>query len=453
MSDNLKATGKTFRILSEFSVPALIKLCVQEMSSPTPGFDWLYIDGSHEADDTLLDGELAWRLAKKDAIFIFDDYRWNREPEESAHHPRRGIDAFLDLHRGEYQQLSGESQYQVVLKKSSDMRIGFLVPDKVDRGLDLAEAFGYGINVALAIDAAYAMPAAVTLHSLVDNTSGRISIYIVDCGLSSEDKDRLEGSIPTDRRRGDVTLMFVVSKGMGGATWAKLDIHNVVPAQRVLYLDADTLVRSSLKVLWNTDLRGKAIAAVPDVGHPMGHDNIRRAPYFNAGVLLMDLAKVRSRSNGLGDLARTMESARYQEQDVLNVHFADDWISLHLKWNAQGLGTYAMYPAAEKTHLDLKEMDEPSIVHFTGRVHPRMGDVLNPYVQPPTSKPWGYAGAPGHPYEREWWSVLERTRWNDELLRDAWKKDCQAAKMEAIQEGILGFHERVAAHTNTMRGL
>jgi len=49
----------------------------------------------------MLDGELAWRLARKYAIIVFDDYHLDRGPEDSIHHPKRGIDAFLLLHQGD----------------------------------------------------------------------------------------------------------------------------------------------------------------------------------------------------------------------------------------------------------------------------------------------------------------------------------------------------------------
>lgn len=71
---NLTLAGGKFRVLDEFSVPGLMMLLEEEMLSETPGFDWIYIDGSHEASDTLLDGELVWRLARKGSIVIFDDY-------------------------------------------------------------------------------------------------------------------------------------------------------------------------------------------------------------------------------------------------------------------------------------------------------------------------------------------------------------------------------------------
>ena len=107
---NLALAGGCFRIKDMFSVPALMDVLVEEMSAAEPGFDWVYVDGSHEADDTFLDGESAWRLARKGAVFIFDDYHWDTQPQDSRLHPKRGIDAFLGLHAGEYLKFSEEGQ-------------------------------------------------------------------------------------------------------------------------------------------------------------------------------------------------------------------------------------------------------------------------------------------------------------------------------------------------------
>jgi lipopolysaccharide biosynthesis glycosyltransferase len=70
-------------------------------------------------------------------------------------------------------------------------------------------------------------------------------------------------------------------------------------SDRILYLDADTLVRGSLEPLLSLPMGGRPAAAVRDriigtVSHPQGLPNWRDlelapdAPYFNAGVLLID---------------------------------------------------------------------------------------------------------------------------------------------------------------------
>jgi len=64
-------------------------------------------------------------------------------------------------------------------------------------------------------------------------------------------------------------------------------------------------------------------------------------------------------------------------------------------------GTYADAPARGRQTLNQEELLNPSIVHFTGPLHPTLAVVLDSYVQPYTSKPWGYAGAPGNPYKEE----------------------------------------------------
>ncbi|KZT12679.1 glycosyltransferase family 8 protein [Laetiporus sulphureus 93-53] len=442
ITHNLSLTGKPFRILDDFSVPALMMLLQEEMSSAHPGFDWIYIDGSHEADDTFLDGELAWRLARQGAIMIFDDYHWDKEPEDSIHHPKRGIDAFMTLHAGEFELLTSHTQYQVVLRKSCDMRIGFLVKGNADHGLD--SALGYGVHVVLTIDSPYAMAAAVTIRSAIAHTSGRLTIYVINAGLTEEDKDRIRASAPVQR---EATIVFLSLPKDSFARaesmiWAKIDMIPALPVERVLYLDADLLVRGDLRELWDTDLQGRSLAAVTDVGYPRGHKGPKR-PYFNAGVLLMDLAKIRGNMDALRTTMDGMTTSRFRDQDALNVHFDDDWVPLSLKWNAQGLGTYAELPSADRTTISLAEMHDPRIVHFTGPVSPEMEKVLNPYVQPYTAKPWGYAGAPGHPYQEEWWKMLEGTAWKGWRQSDEYCASCVQERDNAMRAACDRFRQRV----------
>ncbi|PPQ86581.1 hypothetical protein CVT25_006187 [Psilocybe cyanescens] len=398
INQNLALTGQKYRILPQFSVPALMEVLSEET-----------------ADDTMLDGELVWRLARKGAIIIFDDYHWDKEPEDSMHHPKRGIDAFLTLHQGEYERLTDESDYQVVLRKLTDMRIGFLLGTKVEDGV-INEAMEYGINVALTVDSAYVMGAAdkCKLEQILVGHGDRVTLRFLD--------------LPHDG----------LAKEMG-PVWAKLDMFDILPVERVLYLDADVLVRKSISALRDTDLNGRNVAAVPDVGHPMGHDGIERRPYFSAGVILIDLAGARVNICALKQLGKSMKNAKYCDQDALNAHFANDWVSLDLKWNAQGLGTYARHSSDDRKGLCLETMADPHVVHFTGPVHPTLVEILNPYVQPPTAKPWGYIGSPGHPYQEEWWVSLRKTAWKEVKSSDEWNNIVEDQKKAAIDVATCNF--------------
>lgn len=230
-----------------------------------------------------------------------------------------------------------------------------------------------------------------------------------------------------------------------GPVWAKVDMLWILPVERALYLDSDVLVRGDLRPLWETDLQGKMVGAVTDVGYPLGHENMARQPYFNAGVLLMDLAKIRGSIDGAKGLASKMREAKFRDQDFLNTQFANEWIPLPLQWNAQGLGTYAGLPSKDRDLLCLDDMNDPHIVHFTGPINPGLVEVLNPYLQPCTAKPWGFIGAPGHPYAEEWWQVQERTAWSGMRASDQYRRLQEQNKEEAVRVAIQQFQEKVTS--------
>ena len=426
---NLSLTGRPFRLIEKFSVPGLMTLLEEAIKGETAGFDWLYIDGSHRADDTLLDAELAWRLANEGAIIIFDDYLWDFLPQDSPYHPKSGIDAFMMLHKNEIEVIS--SGYQMVIRKKQKMRIGFLIEssEPVDIG---GYAYYHNPIVALVVDASYAMPATVTIRSIAKHSSRVVTFYIIDCGLGADDKERIMSSIAEDP---NVCLMFIPlndhSLGVSlGSAWAKIDLVDLLPVERVLYIDADVLARGDIGRLWDTDLDGKLLGACPDVGFPLGHEKIERGPYFNSGVLLMDLARIRGEAQKLRDVAKSMLPPKFVEQDALNIHFRGAWKPLNLEWNAQGLGTYAEHRTPDRETIDLNQMDNPILVHFTGPVSPSLLSVLNPHVQPCVSKPWGYAKAQGHPYAEEWWIALKETPWSKWVESEEYRawQDSERAK-------------------------
>ncbi len=66
---------------------------------PLGRYDFVSIDGSHQAADVLSDAVLSWSLVKQDGLVCFDDYEWwiDAAPERS---PKLAIDAFLATMRG-----------------------------------------------------------------------------------------------------------------------------------------------------------------------------------------------------------------------------------------------------------------------------------------------------------------------------------------------------------------
>ena len=302
------------------------------------------------------------------------------------------------------------------------------------------------IQIAITFDTTYAMPGSVTLRSAITHTTGRISFYIVDCGLTTSDRERLQEVASGNE---NVRLQFVRLPEGGlttmGPVWAKIDMLDVLAHRldRLLYLDADLLVRDDLRKLWDTDLSGHPLAAVLDVGIPMGHSGVERGPFLNAGVLLLDLVKIRERLGDLTSIARARKYSLQKDEDALNEHFRREWLSLSLRWNAQGLGTYADWPSDDRTVLDLTQMVDPGIVHFMGPVNPTMEAVMDHRRQPYPAKPWGYAGAPGHPYVEEWWAVVDQTPWKGWRTSKEYAVYCAKKEEDAIQAGMEAFRRRV----------
>lgn len=82
-------------------------------------FDVIYIDGSHTADDVLLDATLCWDLLKPGGLMIFDDYAWpgrrGAEPLPEELRPQLAIDAFITANR--YAIEIVHRDYQVIVRK------------------------------------------------------------------------------------------------------------------------------------------------------------------------------------------------------------------------------------------------------------------------------------------------------------------------------------------------
>jgi len=217
----------------------------------------------------------------------------------------------------------------------------------------------------------------------------------------------------------------------------RLRLGEVLPADvdRVLYLDADIVVRNSLGALWTVDLGDSILAAVRDpvlgwFGSPNNvdwrHFGIDpAAPYFNAGIMLIDLDAWRRDDFG----SRTVELVTSHpfldaDQGALNVAAVDRWVRLPPHWNLQG-----GHLRSEQSHawvveptdaLDLA-LQTPSIVHYNGGKWRRPWEDRLPLPQPPV-----------HPMRQLWFEDLDRTAWA------GWRPvERRASRMSGISRRIV----------------
>lgn len=87
-------------------------------------YDFIYIDASHRADDTLVDAYFAHRLLKPGGILIFDDFGW-KDPKDLSpiNSPELGIKMFYQLYQSEYELLFEGYQVGFVKKDSNKITL------------------------------------------------------------------------------------------------------------------------------------------------------------------------------------------------------------------------------------------------------------------------------------------------------------------------------------------
>lgn len=135
---------------------------------------------------------------------------------------------------------------------------------------------------------------------------------------------------------------------------------------KILYLDCDIVVKSSLKELFDTDIEDYYFAGIEDI---LSEDNKARlglGKYCNAGIMLLNLKKMREDNieEKLFDYTmKNQDKILWQDQDVMNVVMQDGIFYLPLIWNVQVFD----WENNSKFH---KIIDSAKIIHFVGCIKP-----------------------------------------------------------------------------------
>jgi lipopolysaccharide biosynthesis glycosyltransferase len=230
------------------------------------------------------------------------------------------------------------------------------------------------IILAAGVNAHYLLPLRVLLSSLTRHLPAhqRAVLYLLHTGLPSAAIEPLKQILEVHPIQPTPTQLAAAVHSSRFPVEASfpLLLPDLLPPgiQRVLFLDADLLVRADISPLWHTPLPTQTLAAAVDqavrtCGSPRGVKDCQtrqiapEAPYFNAGVLLIDLPRWRQRN--VSQLARqylaeTGPAADFLHQEALNAVLARDWLRLDQRWNA----------------LASAGLPDARIVHFAGRLKP-----------------------------------------------------------------------------------
>ena len=135
---------------------------------------------------------------------------------------------------------------------------------------------------------------------------------------------------------------------------------------KCIYLDCDITVNSSLKELFDTNIEDNYFAGVEDILEEKNNVRLGLNKYCNAGVMLLNLKKMREDNieEKLFDYTmKNQEKLICQDQDVMNVVMQDGIQDLPLSWNAQ-------IRDWDKSTKFTEIKDNANIIHYIGPVKP-----------------------------------------------------------------------------------
>jgi len=278
------------------------------------------------------------------------------------------------------------------------------------------------LDVACAAEGAdYVAHSAAMLHSvLASNRDHEVHVHYMHGPDISEAVERQLAEM-VELEGGQISFLRIGSERLEGlpsmdfsrrATWYRIFLPELRPElDRILYLDSDLIVRKSLAPLWNLDLSGVWVAAATNVF--LEHQLYRPASlglagpdvYFNAGVLLMNLAEMRRDDRtralleyGVGNASQL----EWWDQDALNVVLGERRLRLARSWNAMNAYRNPFTRNPLTRWQCLWALRRARVRHFEG---------------PDENKPWHVSCQ--EPDRHLYWDHLRATPWRPIQAADA----------------------------------
>lgn len=271
------------------------------------------------------------------------------------------------------------------------------------------------INIVYITDENYSMPTMVSIVSLLENRKKEREylVYIIGDTLRRETKQHFM-DLKTDGV--EIVLLNVegeeyqkladtcLSKGIHVSRSAlyKFQLPALIPEKKVLYLDGDVIVNKDISSLFDNKLGDAYVAAAEETGNGIWDNcylaeriGILDGRYFNSGVMLLNLEKMRNDeiSKKLLDF-RIKEKNYFMDQDALNYVLGRKRKELERKYNF--MSTIFNYYTLDEINKKLcfaeyKSLSEcleaQTVIHLTDKMKPWQynipwfSDLFNKYYE------------------------------------------------------------------------
>ena len=256
------------------------------------------------------------------------------------------------------------------------------------------------VHIIFCINNNYAVHTTACISSILSSTKRDLCIHIFSPDLSVENKEKIGefvkehkqnidfidfDSFVYDKFKEDIYRNYDNDLGhQSPATYLNLMFAKFLDEdiEKVICLDADTIVLSCIGELYDIDLEGYTLGACLEKiskNHLKEIGFLRRDKYFNSGVMLIDLKKYRLASKSL---LREADSTKYSlfDQDILNIHFKDNFLVLERKFNQMVyfFSRPAIFTKIAIRYRRVLGIAKEGIIHYTG-TKPWFGRCLHPY--------------------------------------------------------------------------
>lgn len=304
------------------------------------------------------------------------------------------------------------------------------------------------MNILIAINTKFMEPASVMVYSLCrSHRDTEVDIYLAYHDLREQDVERLQKIISCFKEKklhlidvgGEFAARISKKDQFSYETYYRILAVNMLPQNmdRILYLDADMLVKKDLTEVYETPMHETCpfVVCAENLGYSRDGNEFppdrvgipRNYKYFNAGFMLINLNYLRKR-NSVGYIldAFYREHGRYPypDQDILNHMYYDkvqfvpwslynlppEWYKIDTQAISKGKILFATYPDMHNPSINQAERyvdatrqirDNAYIIHFLAFL-----------------KPWLYRDKPIYPdlalyaelwfdYEREMYENVE----------------------------------------------
>ena len=209
------------------------------------------------------------------------------------------------------------------------------------------------ISISFSVSDNYSQHLAVVLASvLVHNPHSCFVFHVLHRNISDENQSRIRKleqfylNCEIDFHYIDATRFekFPIPKELEHVTqemyYRYLLPEVLAKEERTIYSDVDVLCVGDLRPLWEIDLKGNIIAAVSEGENGEYKKKLigltGATPYFNSGLLVLDLGRMRAENSPRILMENTIKYAgriAWPDQDVINITFRSRILQIDGKWN------------------------------------------------------------------------------------------------------------------------